>query len=160
MSKQTPYHMPECIVVSTHSKRTNKSQRYIKAPCWHVPQEKETEREVAQPEVSVTDHSPQFDWGMSPMEQPGRTPVKVTARPKLAAELRTVPSKGVSCPLTMAKLHGFWSAFSEKIKTGGGLKGGKGGGGESKGVHTLEYHKSQSVVLRCFFSSHRTAHSA
>lgn len=51
------------------------------------------------------DHSPQLACGMRPMEQPGRMPVSVTARPKLAAELMTVPSKGVNWPLTMANLQ-------------------------------------------------------
>lgn len=72
----------------------------------YISQEKETERDVAQPEVSVMDHSPQLDCGMSPMLHPCRMPVSVTARPKLAAELVTVPWKGVSWPLTMAKLDG------------------------------------------------------
>lgn len=59
---------------------------------------------MAQPEVSMMDHREQEDWGIRPTEQPGRMPVRVTARPKLAAEFWTVPWKGVVAPLTMAKL--------------------------------------------------------
>jgi len=43
--------------------------------------EKVTERAVAQPEVSIMDQRAQFAWGTRPMEQPGRIPVSVTARP-------------------------------------------------------------------------------
>lgn len=48
------------------------------------------------------------------MEQPGRMPVTVTARPKLAAELVTVPSKGVRSPLTMANLCNCQLLYNKK----------------------------------------------